>query len=111
MVQRPPWCVSCSDHHDLELLRAEPRWGDDVEEVKNLRGACEGLTEIIVDFVVDQIEIHLRILGFHGPGLSELMLLTGFEKTNDNSICTDTTASKPIKEGSEFSEMDEKSAP
>jgi hypothetical protein len=70
----------------LELLRAEPRWDDDVEEVKDLRGACEGLTEIIVDFLVGEIEIHIRIIGFRGPGRGEFTLLTGFEKTNDNAI-------------------------
>ncbi len=62
------------------------RAGDDVEEVKDLRGACEGLTEIIVDFLVGETEIHIRILGFRGPGRDEFTLLTGFEKTNDNAI-------------------------
>lgn len=70
----------------LELLRAEPRWDETVEEVKDLRGACEGLTEIIIDFSVGETEVHIRILGFHGPGRGEFTLLTGFEKTNDNSI-------------------------
>ncbi len=70
----------------LELLQAELRWDESIEEVKNLRGACEGLTEIIVDFFVGEYEIHVRILGFHGPSRGEFTLLTGFEKNNDNSI-------------------------
>ncbi len=71
----------------LELLRAEPRWDESVEEVKDLRGkACKGLTEIIVDFLVGEAKVHIRILGFRGPGRDEFTLLTGFEKTNDNAI-------------------------
>lgn len=70
----------------LELLQSEPRWNEDVEEVKDLHGACDGLTEIIIDFLVGETEIHIRILGFRGPGRDEFTLLTGFEKTNDNAI-------------------------
>lgn len=70
----------------LEFVQAASRLDDDVEEVKDLRGACEGLTEIIVDFFVGETEIHIRILGFRGPERGEFTLLTGFEKTNDNAI-------------------------
>jgi hypothetical protein len=69
----------------FELLQVERRW-DDLDEVKELRGACEGLTEIIVEFLVGKTEIHIRILGFYGPDRGEFTLLTGFEKTNDNAI-------------------------
>jgi hypothetical protein len=69
----------------LEMLQAERSW-DDLDEVKELRGAGEGLTEIIVDFLVGETEIHIRILGFPGPDRNEFTLLTGFEKTNDNAI-------------------------
>jgi len=63
----------------LELLALEHSL-DDIPEVKPLRGSCEGLTEIKIDFRLDEKEIHLRILGFHGPARDEFTLLTGFEK-------------------------------
>jgi len=69
----------------LELISAENSL-DELDDVEPLRGACEGLTEIIVDFLIGEQEIHIRILGFRGPNRGELTLLTGFEKTNDNAI-------------------------
>ena len=69
----------------LEILSSDPEWDED--DAKPLRGACEGLTEIIVDFFIDKkTEIYIRILGVHGPGHDEFTLLTGFEKSNDNAI-------------------------
>jgi hypothetical protein len=69
----------------LELLALE-RTLTAVDGVKALRGACEGLTEIIVDFEMDDTEKHIRVLGFDGPGRGGFTLLTGFEKAKDNSI-------------------------
>jgi len=69
----------------LELLALD-RDLDAVEQVERLHGACEGLTEIIVDFCVRKTEVHIRILGFDGPGRDEFTLLTGFEKEKDNAI-------------------------
>ena len=69
----------------LELLGLEDSF-DGVDAVKPLRGACEGLTEIIIEFEQDEIEIHIRILGFDGPGRKEFTLLLGFEKTNNDAI-------------------------
>jgi hypothetical protein len=69
----------------LELLALEPDF-DEVDQVKPLRGACDGLSEIIVDFVVDKIVQHIRLIGFDGPGKGEFTLLAGFQKFKDNSI-------------------------
>lgn len=69
----------------LELLALE-RALTGVDGVKALRGACEGLTEIIIDFEIAGVTHHIRILGFDGPGAREFTLLTGFEKLKDNSI-------------------------
>jgi hypothetical protein len=48
-----------------------------------MRGACEGLTEIEIDFLSRKKKICLRILGFAGPGRDEFTLLTGFERGKD----------------------------
>src|SRR6266852_4655747 len=69
----------------MELLALEDSLGD-IPEVKSLRGACEGLTEIKLDFASGDAEIHLRILGFDGPNKSEFTLLTGFQKENNNAV-------------------------
>jgi hypothetical protein len=59
----------------MELLGLEDSL-DDVPEIKPLRGVCEGLTEIKIDFRLGETEVHLRILGFVGPGrMSSLCLL------------------------------------
>ena len=67
----------------LELLALENNLSE-IPEVKALRGACEGLTEIKIDFALKEGKkergIHLRILGFDGPVKDEFTLLTGFEK-------------------------------
>jgi hypothetical protein len=74
----------------LELLAADPHDFYDQGEVKELRGACEGLTEIKVDFAKqndgeDDDQIHLRILGCEGRDRKEFVLLIGFEKMNQNA--------------------------
>jgi hypothetical protein len=78
----------------LELLALEDDLSG-IAEVKALRGACEGLTEIKIDFEEERVttdgdrekvEIHLRILGFDGPAKGEFTLLTGFQKENNNAI-------------------------
>ena len=69
----------------LEILGLEDNLKD-VPEVKALRGACEGLSEIIIDFKMGEQQVHIRILGRDGPGSHEFTLLTGFEKTNNNAI-------------------------
>jgi hypothetical protein len=71
----------------LELVSAEKDLRDFSEdEIKSLHGACDGLTEIIIDFLAGENEVTIRILGFEGPGRGEFTLLTGFQKFNDNSI-------------------------
>jgi hypothetical protein len=50
----------------LELLALEDDL-DAVPEVKAMRGACVGLTEIEIDFYVEQQKVCLRILGFIVP--------------------------------------------
>jgi hypothetical protein len=69
----------------MELLGLEDSL-DDVPEIKPLRGVCEGLTEIKIDFRLGETEVHLRILGFVGPGRNEFTLLTGFRKEKSNAI-------------------------
>jgi hypothetical protein len=69
----------------LELLSLEKTLVG-LSEVKTLRGACEGLTEIKIDFALASTEIHLRILGVFGPGKDEFTLLTGFQKTKNNAV-------------------------
>ncbi len=69
----------------MELLELEKSL-DDVPEVKPLRGACAGLREIKIDFGMDDAEVHLRIIGFDGPGRGEFTLLTGFQKQGNNAI-------------------------
>ena len=73
----------------LELLAAEREFYAQ-PEVKELRGACEGLTEIKIDFAkqaggdgADQI--HIRILGCEGRNRREFILLFGFEKIRQNA--------------------------
>lgn len=69
----------------MELLALENSLTDS-PDIKPLRGACEGLTEIKIDFEFDGAEIHLRILGFDGPDKDDFTLLTGFQKQNNNAI-------------------------
>jgi len=69
----------------MELLCLEKSLAES-PEIKPLRGACEGLTEIKIDFKFGTAKIHLRILGFDGPDKSEFTLLTGFQKQNNNAI-------------------------
>jgi hypothetical protein len=69
----------------LELLSLEKSL-EGLPEVKSLRGACEGLTEIKIDFTLEDAQIHLRILGFDGPDKDEFTLLTGFQKEKNNAI-------------------------
>ena len=61
----------------LEVLQEENDL-DGLRHFKPLRGACEGLDEIIVD-VPDGPKY--RILCFRGPEKNEITLLFGFEKT------------------------------
>jgi hypothetical protein len=61
----------------LELLALERNWSD-LPHFKELRGACEGLSEIRIVNLEDGRLI--RILGFEGPGKREYTLLFPFEK-------------------------------
>jgi len=70
---------------DVELRLAErDRSLEESGRFKSLRGRCRGLTEILVDFVIDRDdatrseEIHLRILGFGTA--NDFVLLLGFRK-------------------------------
>lgn len=70
----------------LELLSLEDNLLGQ-PEVKELRGACEGLTEIKIDFTTPNNEdepVHLRILGC-GRNKREFILLFGFEKIRQNA--------------------------
>jgi len=69
----------------LELLSLEDSL-EGVAEIKPLRGACEGLTEIIIDFQLEETLVHIRIIGFEGPSRNEFTLLTGFEKSKHNAV-------------------------
>jgi hypothetical protein len=69
----------------LELLALEDNLNG-VPDVKPLRGACAGLTEIKIDFMLEGKAIHLRILGFDGPAKNEFTLLAGFEKGSHNAV-------------------------
>lgn len=74
----------------LELLAADRDDFYSQAEVKELRGACEGLTEIKVDFAKSaegngNDQIHLRILGCEGRNGREFILLFGFEKVRQNA--------------------------
>ena len=69
----------------MELLSLE-QFFTGIPEVKPLRGACEGLTEIKIDFSLGATEIHLRILGFDGPDKEEFTLLSGFQKVRNNAV-------------------------
>ena len=68
----------------LEILALEDNLNG-IAEVKPLRGACEGLTEIIIDFRVGTTKVCIRVLGFDGPGRDEFTLLTGFERGKDTA--------------------------
>jgi hypothetical protein len=68
----------------LEILALEDNLNE-IAEVKPLRGACEGLTEIIIDFQVGKEKVGIRILGCDGPGRDEFTLLTGFERGKDTA--------------------------
>jgi hypothetical protein len=84
------WYASLGAHFQaqvdsvLELVQAE-RDIDASEDLKSLSGACEGLVEVLIDFLDSATEIHIRILGC-ACSRSELVLLTGFQKFNDNAI-------------------------
>jgi hypothetical protein len=68
----------------LELLALEDDL-DAVPEVKAMRGACVGLTEIEINFYAAQQKVSLRILGFVGPDRGDFTLLTGFERSKDTA--------------------------
>jgi hypothetical protein len=60
---------------------------DDLESapnVKPLRGACKGLTEVQIDFGPKGKVIHIRILGFEWPWRRVFTMLNGFQKTSQN---------------------------
>jgi hypothetical protein len=63
----------------LELLQPESSLRG-LPAVKPLRGKCKGLTEIKIDFSLGDAEIHIRILGYEGPGRSEFTLVWPFAK-------------------------------
>lgn len=72
----------------LELLAKDPSDFYFQDEVKSLRGACEGLTEIKIDFSEQANgkakKVHLRILGCEAADKREFILLGGFEKIKGN---------------------------
>jgi hypothetical protein len=64
--------------------------------LKLLRGACKGLTEIIIEFETDDEEFHIRLLGFGST--KEFFLLVGFRKTatkDYGSACRSAHTRKP----------------
>lgn len=67
---------------ELELIGRD-RTLEESGRFKELRGRCQSLTEIIIDFEPNTLrrkreEIHIRILGFKDGG--EFVLLYGFRK-------------------------------
>lgn len=53
--------------------------------IEALRGACEGLLEVKIDFGPDEDNLtHIRILGFQWPKRRVLTMLVGFQKTPEN---------------------------
>ena len=62
----------------LELIQAA-KGLDEILSVKALRGKCDGLTEIKIDFSLETELIHIRILGYETRN-SEFILLFPFRK-------------------------------
>lgn len=69
----------------LEILALENDL-DGIANVKPLRGACKGLTEIKINSRIGEKPVHIRILEFKGPSRNEFTLLTGFEKSKGNAV-------------------------
>jgi hypothetical protein len=63
----------------LEVLAREKGHGT-APQLKPLRGACAGLTEVKIDFGGRRVQIHLRILGYEATP-RVFVLLTGFRKS------------------------------
>jgi hypothetical protein len=66
----------------LEMLATEPGELTELPHYQELRGACKGLDEVVVDLEDGR---HFRILAFRGPSRRDCTLLYGFEK-HDNTI-------------------------
>lgn len=64
----------------LEILADESGQLTELLHYKELRGACKGLDEIIVDLDDGR---KFRILTFRGPGRRDCTLLFGFEKLSN----------------------------
>jgi hypothetical protein len=60
---------------------------DDLESAPNVKplwGACEGLTEVQIDFGLKGKVIHIRILGFEWPWRRVFTMLKGFQRAPHN---------------------------
>ena len=67
----------------LDILAATRNWPEELG--KELRGACDGLAEIIVEVPgTDETTDNYRLLGFFGPEQMEFTLLFGFKKENNS---------------------------
>jgi hypothetical protein len=65
----------------LAILAGTRRW--DRPFFAELAGACQGLSELIVDVGIDDDVRNVRILGFSGPQSGDYTLLRGFIKNTD----------------------------
>jgi hypothetical protein len=91
------WLEGLPEHVQAEIEAALEALGTyrslaDSPQYEALRGACEGLSEVIIDVPKTPEErnggddVHCyRIIGFVGPGKREFTLLHGFVKENKNS--------------------------
>jgi hypothetical protein len=52
-------------------------------DVEAMRGACAGLTEVKIDVQLEDEEVHIRLLGVHGPGRREFTILGAMQKQSD----------------------------
>lgn len=82
----------------LEILAATRFWTEPL--CKELRGACDGLAEIIVELLGpnDQPE-HYRLLGFFGPDRLEFALLWILKKDTDSDYGPACRSALTRKEG------------
>lgn len=64
----------------IEMMAMEPGQLTDLPHYKELRGACKGLDEIIIDLDDGR---KFRVLTYRGPNRRDCTLLFGFEKLNN----------------------------
>ena len=85
----------------LDILAATRHWPNGPNELtEEMRGACEGLVEIRIEFPgADERQEHYRILGFAGPGKMEFTLLLGFKETNTSDYGPACRSALRRKEG------------